>query len=184
MQWSMIHQLNWFDVVIVGIVALSVVISFFRGFLRESVSLVTWIAAILLGLKFAGPLGTEFSGHIANKTAQYLSAFLAIFILVFIVGTTINLIIKSLVSKVGMGVMDSILGLAFGFIRGLIAVAVILMIINNTPFQKEMWYKKSVLTAEFKPLVTWMESFIPSKIQQVSAWISDDKSTDNNEVAQ
>ena len=45
-----ILDLNWIDYSIVTIVIVSSVISLIRGFVRESISLATWILAVVVGL--------------------------------------------------------------------------------------------------------------------------------------
>ena len=42
----------WVDFVIVGIIALSAVISLVRGFVREAVSLAGWIVAVWLSITY------------------------------------------------------------------------------------------------------------------------------------
>ena len=44
--------MNWVDFVIIGIIAISVIVSFFRGFLREALSLLVWGLAIWLSIVY------------------------------------------------------------------------------------------------------------------------------------
>ena len=37
--------MSWFDLLILGIIALSALISLIRGFVKESISLISWVIA-------------------------------------------------------------------------------------------------------------------------------------------
>jgi membrane protein required for colicin V production len=167
--WS---HLNWFDYVIIAILVLSVFISFFRGFLREAISLVTWVVALLVGVRFAGPFGKVLPFHIDSPSIRYTIAFVIIFIAILIAGFIVNSLIKYFVDRIGIGFLDRILGVFFGVARGILAVGVILMILGFSPLKKEDWISSSQLVPKFTPLVQWLNSFIPSKVEQVSNWIS------------
>jgi len=164
-------SLNWFDVVIVGILTLSIIISFFRGFLREAISLLTWVVAVLVALKFAGPLSSEFSNHLESASLRYLISFVLLFVIVLIIGAVINLIIKVLVEKVGIGFFDRVLGVIFGAARGILAVTIMLMLLSVGTMQQKPWYAGSQLAPQFSPLVTWLKGFIPEKMRQVQSWL-------------
>ena len=43
----------WVDLAILAVIALSAIIGFFRGFLREAIGLVTWILAFYVAFMFA-----------------------------------------------------------------------------------------------------------------------------------
>ncbi|HQY22954.1 MAG TPA: CvpA family protein [Gammaproteobacteria bacterium] len=47
------HGLNEIDYGIIGIITVSVIFGFLRGFVRESMSLMTWIVAGILGTLYA-----------------------------------------------------------------------------------------------------------------------------------
>ncbi len=167
--WS---SLNWFDAVIIGIIFLSVVISFFRGFLREAVSLITWVVAVLLALKFAPLLSRELATHIESHTVRYLLSFAVILIVVLIVGAIINLMIKMLVDKSGVGFIDRLLGVIFGTARGILAIGVMLMFLDVSALAAKPWYANSQLAPQFTPLVKWLESFVPEKMHEVTSWLN------------
>lgn len=48
--------MNWADWAIIGIFSLSCVIGLIRGFVREALSLVIWISAVLVARLFGGQL--------------------------------------------------------------------------------------------------------------------------------
>lgn len=166
-------HLNWFDYVIVGLIALSMLISFFRGFIREAISLLTWIVALLISIRFAEPLSNHLGVfHVDSPSIRYTIAFIILFIIILIIGFIVNSIMKYLIHRIGIGPMDRLLGIFFGVARGILAVAVILVIINFSPLKSEPWLTASQFTPKFNPLVQWLNGFLPKKVEQVSDWIS------------
>ena len=97
-----IHSLNWVDYSILGIIVFSIIISFFRGFSREAVSLVVWVLGIMVALKFADPTSIFFKTWIASPTLRYIIAFATLFLIIFIVGILLNAAIHALVKKAGL----------------------------------------------------------------------------------
>lgn len=171
-----LHGLNWVDYTIIGIVVFSIIISFFRGFVREAVSLVVWVVGVLIALRFADPLQMYFKANawIHSPTLRYVIAFVVLFLLVLVVGVVINSLIHLLVSKVGLSLMDRLIGIFFGAARGVLIVAVLLMFAMVGNVHERGAVAQSHLAADFKPLVTWLNSFVPVRMKQFSHWVMGD----------
>lgn len=162
----------WFDIAIIAVVGLSVIVSFFRGFIREAVSLITWIVALILALKFASMLGDQFTSFIASPSLRYTLAFVIIFLVVLILGMILNKFVRYLVDKTGIGFFDRLLGVIFGFARGILLVAIVLLLLQVSGLQNEKWLKDSKLADRFQPLVSWLSGYVPKQIENVSRWIN------------
>jgi len=168
--------MTWFDYTIIGILGFSILISFFRGFLKEAISLITWGAAILLALKFAKPLSGFLHQHIHSEMASYAVSFVGIFIGVWLVGTIFSFMLRMVVDRtVIISGVDRVLGAGFGALRGLLVVAVVMMFINASAMQTASWYESAILPVHFQALVTWLDGFLPSHLQHVTAWMGEDK---------
>lgn len=166
------YDFNWFDIAIIIVVALSMFVSFFRGFIREAVSLITWIVALILALKFASLLGDQFVSFISSPSLRYTIAFLIIFLVVLLLGSFLNMLIRYLVDKTGIGFFDRLLGVIFGTARGILLVAVVIMLLQVSGLKDEKWLKESQLTDRLQPLITWLSSYVPQQIENVSKWIN------------
>lgn len=164
-------QLNWFDFAIIVVIILSIIVSFFRGFIREAVSLITWLVAILIGLKFATLFGNTLSGHIESATFRYLLGFIILFISVLIIGLLFNLVLKFLIDKSGLSLFDRFFGIFFGAVRGVLLIVIALMFLSVTEYQQATWVKQSMLTPYFHPLVTGLSAFLPKQMKAVSEWV-------------
>src|SRR5699024_8046536 len=119
----------WIDYFILAVIVLSILLSLIRGFVREAVSLGTWLAAFGLALTFAGPLSRWFTA-IDSDALRIILAFALLFVAVLIVGAVLNHVISALVDKTGLSGTDRLIGAVFGFGRGLVLVAALVLVAN------------------------------------------------------
>ena len=108
----------WIDVVILALIALSAILSLFRGFVREAVALVTWLVALWVAMAFYEDLAAILSQWISLPSAQRITAFAVLFICVLLLGAIVNFLASKLVNKTGLTGTDKLLGIVFGVARG------------------------------------------------------------------
>ena len=162
------YDFNWFDYVMIGLVVLSVVISFFRGFVREAISLCVWAIGLLAAFKFA-PLLEQHIHKITNwDMMSYALAFMVIFISVWLVGLLISLVVRTITSGVGLGFVDRLLGVCFGVVRGGLVVAVLLMFISMSPHKDDGFVQGSKIAPRFNRVVALMDHHIPLDMQRLT----------------
>jgi len=156
--------LNWLDFSIIGIICLSAIISLFRGFIKETFSLLNWVAAFWLSWLFFRDLSQMLVQWISLPSARLGVAFIAILIAVLIVGGIITYIISKLVEETGLTGTDRMLGMFFGIVRGVFIVAIIILLAGLTAFPQDPWWKQSVLIVYFQDISIWLKSLLPDDI--------------------
>lgn len=163
-------HLNWIDYSIVGILIISALISFVRGFVREAISLVTWIIAALVALRFTQPLSNLdlLTKYIHSSSLRYIAAFAILFITILIIGALINHLFSQLVEKTGLGGTDRLLGFIFGIGRGALLVGVLVLLGNMASVTQEQWWAQSQLIPKFQPLAKWLQGFVPKGVNNLS----------------
>ncbi|MGX2957532.1 CvpA family protein [Ursidibacter arcticus] len=149
------------DFIIIGIVFFSVLVSLWRGFVEEVMSLAGWIIAFFIASKFYPAMANLLLqiDSVYLQNSEYLRNGIAaaiLFIAVLIVSGIINALIGQLVSKTGLSGTDRVLGAGFGILRGIFIVAAILFFLDTfTSFaQSELW-KESKLIPHFDFIVKW-----------------------------
>lgn len=145
--------MNWLDLVFIGIIAVSVLISVVRGFVREVISVLVWVAALWLALRFSGPLADALAGWIGSPTLRLVAAFAAIFIGTLLVGAALNYFAGQLVGRTGLTGTDRSLGVVFGGARGLLIVAMLVLVAGLTAIPREPWWQESRMAAWLTPWV-------------------------------
>ena len=148
-------------IIILVIIVLSALISLIRGFVKESISLVTWIAAGLLAFRYFSPMSQVFEPYIAAPMGRAPLGFGLIFVLTLIAGAIVNFIVSQLVSKTGLSGTDKALGVVFGGARGVLIVTVLVLLAGLTPVIESAWWQDSASVGFFEEIGDWLKSVIP-----------------------
>jgi membrane protein required for colicin V production len=164
-------NLNVTDYIIVAVVLVSTLISLVRGFLKELMSLVIWFLGFWVAIKFYESFAVVLTPYIANVVFRQMASFAGIFFLILIFGMLFNYLLAFIVSKSGLSGTDRLLGMVFGCARGILLMAVVLLLISATSFIQDEWWKKSVLIPHLQVLVDWLRVFLPQKMTSIAGVI-------------
>jgi membrane protein required for colicin V production len=157
---------NWADYALIAVMGLSIIISLVRGFVREALSLVSWIAAFWIAFTFYDVLADLLLNDIHSNTVRTAVAFGSLFLITLLLGTLVNYLISKLVDKTGLSGTDRILGVVFGFARGVLLITVLLMLARLTPMPGESWWKSSLLIPQFYPIEIWLHNYLPQSVTE------------------
>ena len=154
----------WVDFVIVGIIALSAVISLVRGFVREAVSLAGWIVAVWLSITYVDVVALYLQPYIAVPSLRMAAAFATVFIGVLVASGFVVFIIGFVIDKTDMSGTDRVLGVVFGLARGVAIVGVVVALAGLTPVPQDPWWRQSVSLPYFVRLVLEVRGALPPEI--------------------
>lgn len=150
-----------FDLAMMGLVAFSVLISLQRGFVREVLSLSAWIVAVILS-KWYGNLFADLLASVVPSAAIRvpLGHFL-LFFLVIVAGSIIGYILKSVLKTVGLSFTDRLLGCAFGLVRGLLILVLLVSLMQWLDlFSTLHWWQDSLLLPHVLAVEDWCRQFL------------------------
>ena len=147
--------MNWADWVIVSLIVVSALLSLKRGFVKEALSLVTWVAAFIIARLFADQLSAVLASYIDTPSARVVAAFVLLFVVVLFTGAIINNLISMLIRATGLSSTDRVLGMAFGIARGCILVVVAVALLAMTPVKDDRWWGQSTLIPHFQMMEDW-----------------------------
>jgi membrane protein required for colicin V production len=137
--------MNWTDYVIIALLAFSCVAALYRGFMREMISLITWLAAFWLAWHFAYLLEPHLGGALNAEHVRTWAARTIIFIAVMLIGSAIGVIVTQFVRVSLLSSLDRALGFVFGLLRGAVALGVLVMVCHAVRLNEERWYQESTL---------------------------------------
>ena len=132
------------DYILLGLFAVSVLVGFFRGFVREAFSLVVWGAAIYAAWRL-GEAPDELLGAIESPMLRLWAGRAGVFLLVLVAGGLGGFLIGQLVDKTGLTGTDRVLGMAFGAARGVLVVGVAVIVLQFLELEREPWWSESLL---------------------------------------
>ncbi|HAJ75294.1 MAG TPA: colicin V production CvpA [Gammaproteobacteria bacterium] len=151
--------MNGVDAAILVVTTISCLFGLWRGLIKEVLSLVTWIAALLVARVYSETLSEFMVNVIDSSSARYVAAFALIFVVVMMLGTLLNHMLSKLLTITGLKLVDRLLGGVFGVARGVIIVLVILFISSVFVSETEQW-QQSTLIPYGLAMIEWSRIFI------------------------
>ena len=151
-----VSALTAVDWVIIVVLAVSTLLSLWRGFVREALSLAGWVAAFLVANLFVDQMASLLAGTIDNITGRYVAAYAILFVATLIVATFATYVAGQLVKATGLSVLDRVLGTVFGFARGIIIILVCVFVLRQlVPPPDLLWLDQSALMPHVDMLGQW-----------------------------
>ena len=155
--WVNFSTVDWVIIVVLG---LSILLSLWRGFVREAVSLAGWVVAFVIANMFVGELATFLQQWIANATGRYVAAYALLFVGMLMVAGIVGKLSAQVVKVTGLTLLDRLLGTVFGFARGVIIVLVVIYVLRQlAPPQNLLWLDQSQLMPHVDMLGQWVQAF-------------------------
>ena len=135
---NLILNINFFDIFFITVLFYNVVQCFLKGFSLSLISFMKWVLSTIITIILVPKLQPVVSEYIQSKFVNNLGLGLTIFIfslfLIILIGKTIS----KAVTWTGVGSIDRIFGLLFGFFKGYI-VCVCLYSIANWFYPYQNW---------------------------------------------
>ncbi|MCZ8152128.1 MAG: CvpA family protein [Rhodobacteraceae bacterium] len=126
------------DAVVAGIIVLSAILAYSRGFVREAMAIVGWIGAAFVAFLFAAPVQPlvkelpvvgEFLGD--SCELSIIAAFAVVFAGALIIASLFTPLLSSAIHRTALGGLDQGLGFLFGVARGVLLVAVAFLVYDR-----------------------------------------------------
>lgn len=149
------------DIGILVLIALSAIIGLIRGFVREALSLATWVAAFGFSILYVKPLAAQLPFAVQSEVVRMGIAFAIIFFGVLVVGAIVNHLLSTAVSSIGLGGVDHVLGGLFGILRGGLIITLLVLLMGVTAYPKQAWWKDSRLMPWFESTAKTVKDMIP-----------------------
>jgi membrane protein required for colicin V production len=138
------------DLVILFILVYSTALAWMKGFVREVLGIATVVLAALLAAWFYPQAGSMFKDVVRTENLALFFGFSVIFLVILIAGFVTIWLATRFMKFAKIEWADRLLGAAFGFIRGWMIGAVILLALTAFGIQTER-IKNSELAPYFLP---------------------------------
>lgn len=142
--------MNWIDIAIIAILALSMVMGFIHGLVKEVASLAALILGIWGAIKFSGFTAEKLYDYF-DMTGQYVGviAFLITFGIIVVIIHFIGIIADKIVDAVALGFVNRLLGIAFGLLKSVLIMSVIFSVMNAVNERKQFLPEDKVQSSWF-----------------------------------
>lgn len=151
------------------VVVLSTLISAWRGFVKEALSLAAWIMASVVAMTFAPMLAGLITEWIQMPGLRLAIAFFSLFVVTLFLSSLVASLLQHLFKKTGLAGTDRALGMIFGLVRGVLIVSVVVFLLGLTPLREESWWQTSFLIAYVEVGIEWVKSVWPGQGSELLA---------------
>ena len=124
---DIITNLNFVDYIVLGVLALSAILSTLRGMTREFLGLAGWFAAIFIARVSAPAMTAMLAPYVGIEGLTEALAFALPFTASAIIWFVLANIISPSLRQAGLGGLDAWFGVLFGLLRGLVIVWLVWM---------------------------------------------------------
>ena len=155
-------MLNYADIIICLIIFISVIIGIYKGFIKELFFLASLILALILAFYLSDyprqwltvttqEQSWEWLGlNIEGESIVFIISFIIIFLATFIIGNVFGSFVSRLISQMTvLKSIDRVLGGAFGMLRGILVVVLLVIFAGLTKVSIYPWWQQSHLLPPF-----------------------------------
>ena len=158
------------DIAILLITLISVVVGIMRGFIRESLSVVSWVVAIWLAITYCKEAGEYLSNYVSISTPalQVALGFASVFVICLLVFALVTFLIHKIIVQDAIKGTDRVLGVFFGVFRAVLIVAGLMVLGRGIDMPSSEWWQSSTLIAHLEPAADILQSLLPADLQPVT----------------
>lgn len=143
------------DLGIVVLIILTTIVGFMRGFIREVLSLITWVAAIAAAALYFQPVAAMLPFEGLSPVMLLGIAAGLIFFSVLIIGGLVSFILVKAIQSIGLGGVDLFFGGVVGFAKGALVVTLLVALSSVASLQEQAWWQESQLIPKFEAAAAW-----------------------------
>jgi len=149
------------DIVIVVAIIISVVVGMVRGFVKEAISIAALLLAIWAALYFGPAVGLAMAGWLDSAELQMWFGRIFLFAVILSLGGLLSWGLSRLVRLSVLSGMDRFLGSLFGVCRGLLLIAVAIIVGQFAGFDNDGWWQDSILIPHLEVVADWIKVMAP-----------------------
>ena len=152
------------DWIFAGILLLSTLLGLWRGLVSETVSLVSWVAAFWLAQWFADAAAAWLPFAGMAHVARHAAGFVCVFIATLLVGAVVGWLLSQLLSAVGLGLVNRLLGGMFGLLRGVMVLLVAVTVVGMTPLSTAAAWRDAESVRWTQSTLVWFKPLLPPTV--------------------
>lgn len=156
----------WVDLTIMALLAVCVVIGFWRGFSKTLFALGFWIFGLWVGLNFSKEFSIFLEPYIHSFPARMTAAFASLLGITLLLGWCISQLLGEVVNKTDIGFFSRLIGMVFGFVQGMVLVLLLVIMAGLTALPKDLWWQESKFLPPFQQVATLLRDHISSGITE------------------
>lgn len=154
------------DYGVLALVALSVLLGWWRGLAYEVLSLLGWVAAYLVARWFAPEVAPYLPASLGAEAVRMAAAFALLFVATLVVGGIVAWLLSKLVKFAGLGWLDGFLGAWFGLLRGAFLLLALTLLAGMTGLPQAKFWREAQLSAPLEQAALLAKGWLPLSMAQ------------------
>jgi len=152
--------MNGADHLFAAILLISLVLGCVRGFVREAIALLSWLAGLWLAWHFAYLLYPWLGGALAEPGIREWTGRAAVLFVVLLIGSAAGSITAHFLRRAtGLAAMDRIVGGLFGLVRGVVIIGLLVIGGRAVNLDLEPWWQKTKSMPVAEAAANWLERY-------------------------
>ncbi|MBI1889123.1 MAG: CvpA family protein [Burkholderiales bacterium] len=153
-----------FDYLVLFVLICSIVISTMRGLIKEVLSLLGWIVALVVANAYGEQLANLLPDALPGNATRLIVAFVGLFIGVRLLMALLTMAVDAVIKNSGISVVDRGLGGLFGLARGLIIILAAVLVCGMTAIPKQPFWKEALFSPLAETAARTIKPFLPGTI--------------------
>lgn len=158
-------HLNLLDIVIIIIISTFSIFGLIRGFVKEIVSIISIVLGFYIALHWYEEAARYFT-VLKNQNLQNILGFIIVFIVVSLILGLLGKLVSLPLKGIDLGCIDHLLGLVFGFVKGVVVVCAILLVLVSFMPPSNKVLAKSQLTPTIISLTKTIAAFSSPRLKE------------------
>jgi membrane protein required for colicin V production len=157
---AVLAPLDW---ICLAVLFVSLLVGAWRGLVVEVLSVASWLAAFVLAQWFAPDLAAKLPMAGAAEPVRYAAGFVLVFVATLFAGALIGFVVSKLLSAIGLGAINRLLGALFGVLRGVLLILATTVVVGMTPWKSSVEWQASVGARWATTTLGYLKPVLPQK---------------------
>jgi membrane protein required for colicin V production len=155
------------DIVITLATLVSVVIGWFRGLIKEAMSIAALLVAIWAAMRLGPYAGGWLGGTIDSTELQLWAGRFLVFVVILAVGALLGWSVSKIVHLSGLSGTDRTLGGVFGLLRAALLLGLFVLGGRYAGFDAELWWLDSRILPYGEYIADWIIEMAPRGMEML-----------------
>lgn len=153
-----------FDYLVLFVLICSIIISTLRGLMKEILSLLGWVVALVVANAYGQDLALMLGDIVPGNGTRLIVAFIALFIGVRLLMGLFAMAVDAIIRRSGLNVADRGLGGLFGLARGLVLIMAAVLVCGMTAIPQQPFWKNALLSRLAETAAGTLKPFLPGDL--------------------
>jgi membrane protein required for colicin V production len=157
--------MTWFDIVVLGVLGLSMLLGVMRGLVKEMMAIAAWVIAVVIARQFGPVVANWLPAVLQPVGLRFAVGFACVTFGALMLLWLVTYFAAQIIRAKGLSLADRTIGAIFGLVRGVLIVLVGVLVAGLTALPKEPAWRNAWLSSPFEALAVSVKAWLPESIK-------------------